>query len=68
MKGAMATAKNDVCIGLWNENCYLMGGWIFIGEVIEIWWGGSLLGVIFPGVGRVSKFLANGGTHPHPLK
>ena len=52
----MTTAKNEVFIGLYHENCYIGGGGQKFG-------GGSLLGGIFPGM---SKFLFHGRTPPTP--
>ena len=52
------TAKNEVFIGLYHENRYLVGG-------IKIWWGNLLEG-FFQVVGKMNKFLVSGGTLPHP--
>ena len=40
----MTTAKDEVFIGLWHENCYLVVDQLTFGGRIKIWWeGGSLL-------------------------
>ena len=63
----MTTAKNDVFIGLYLENFYLVGELTFGGEGIKVWWGGILLGIFLGG--GMSEFLACGGRlHPSPSK
>ena len=53
----MTIAKNSAFIGLYLENCCLVGGSTF-GGGDKIWWGYLL--------GGMSKFLAGrGGLHPY---
>ena len=61
----MTTAKNDVFIGLYLENFYLVwGNWLLVdGEGIKIWWWVE----DFQGQARESKFFAGGvgGDYTH---
>ena len=55
----MATAKNEVFIGLYHENCNLVGDMpLILG--IEIWWKESIRRT-FPAGGRMHKFSASRG-------
>ena len=54
----MTTAKDEVFIWLYHENCYLVGG-------IKIWWEKSTWGIFQVG-GEIRKLSASMGIPPIP--